>query len=242
TWSLQSSPSGGASAIAQANNPATSVTINKAGDYIFRWTIANGTCTNSDDVKISAASTLPVKSIYFKGEYIDGSVRLDWATSSEFQNDHFDIERSMDGISFKPVSRVIGSGSSQTKITYSWVDPDNFAGSADIYYRMKQYDRDGNSTLSNTIKITLTPTLKMKVGPNPFVDHTVIEFYYNRITQATILLTDMNGKAIKTISANVNKGINTILIDGMEKLPSAAYFLEVTIDRQSTRYKLVRNR
>jgi gliding motility-associated-like protein len=55
TWSLVSQPSGGAAAIATptANNSGiTGLTV--AGDYVFRWTISNGTCTPStSDVTIT---------------------------------------------------------------------------------------------------------------------------------------------------------------------------------------------
>lgn len=65
TWSLVSKPAGAPDpVIVTPSSPNTNVTgLNTVGAYTFRWTIATGTCTSSDDaiVNVNAASPAGVQ-------------------------------------------------------------------------------------------------------------------------------------------------------------------------------------
>ncbi|HLP73377.1 MAG TPA: PKD-like domain-containing protein, partial [Bacteroidales bacterium] len=56
TWSLLSGPAGGTVNFTGAsgpNTPAATATVNKYGEYTFRWTLVNGGCSTTDDVIVS---------------------------------------------------------------------------------------------------------------------------------------------------------------------------------------------
>ena len=52
TWTRDSGP-GSASFSPDANNPAAKVTVSAYGNYVFRWTEVNGTCTSSATVPVT---------------------------------------------------------------------------------------------------------------------------------------------------------------------------------------------
>src|SRR5205823_870732 len=51
TWTQVSGP--GTTTFNNANSPTAMATVTVAGAYTFRWTIANGSCTSTDDVLIT---------------------------------------------------------------------------------------------------------------------------------------------------------------------------------------------
>ena len=54
TWTkLSGSPSGGDVFLPNANTPGATVSITNPGTYAYAWTIANGSCTNADQVVIN---------------------------------------------------------------------------------------------------------------------------------------------------------------------------------------------
>jgi len=104
-----------------------------------------------DDVIVQAVSPLPVGLISFSGEHRDQLNYLEWSTATEINNDHFDVERSPDGINFDKVGDVAGSGNSNQVIHYFFTDENYNEGIN--YYRLKQWDTNGDFINSHIIAI-----------------------------------------------------------------------------------------
>lgn len=98
--------------------------------------------------------TLPVTWLSFTGKPVGKTVVLDWATSSEHNNHHFDIERSADGIHFTGIGIVNAVSSSGSTNKYQFTDLNPLIGQA--YYRLKQTDLNGRFSYSAIISITST--------------------------------------------------------------------------------------
>ena len=96
--------------------------------------------------------TLPVTWLSFSGKAIGKTVVLDWATASEQNNHHFDIERSSDGMHFTSIGKVNASVNPGTNNQYRFTDLNPLNGAA--YYRLKQVDLDGKFHYSIIISIT----------------------------------------------------------------------------------------
>lgn len=143
------------------------------GDGRFEFT---GVTEISDSVRFTigtnnvSATTLPVDLLFFKAKKIGGDVELKWATATEINNSHFDIERSLDGESFTRIDREQGHGNSASLIHYSVFDYDVPQQSDPVYYRLKQVDFDGSSEYSSIAYITHEEEDKSKVYPNPASD------------------------------------------------------------------------
>ncbi|WP_215225923.1 hypothetical protein [Echinicola shivajiensis] len=134
----------------------------------------------ADDVNITGecfsrlAAVLPVLWDGFSAEYItyDKSIKLDWSTSKEWENNHFEIERSVDGVDkYQEIGRVAAVGWSDLISYYSFKDTEPPINAERLYYRIKQVDLDGGYSYSKTLMVEM-PTINYthgvwKVYPNP---------------------------------------------------------------------------
>ena len=100
---------------------------------------------------------------------------LTWATAKEWENDHFEIERSVNDLKeWKKIDEVAGAGYSQDEKAYNYSDRKLPAAGGHIFYRLKQFDFDGDFTYSETRSILVDPlagTTRWKVFPNPTTGH-----------------------------------------------------------------------
>jgi hypothetical protein len=96
------------------------------------------------------ATVLPVTLTTFDGKLHSGKVSLNWATSLELNTKQFEVEKSIDGVSFTRIGNVQAYGNSSTNRNYYFADdnvlPNNF-------YRLRIVDTDGAFTYSRIISI-----------------------------------------------------------------------------------------
>ncbi len=97
------------------------------------------------------STPLPIELISFEGETIGAVNRLEWTTATERDNDHFDVERSADGLAFERIGTLPGAGNSQQVIHYELMDQRPLHGLN--YYRLMQMDLDGGATYSNIVAL-----------------------------------------------------------------------------------------
>jgi len=95
--------------------------------------------------------TLPVTFVSFTADRLDnGTVQLNWNTTNEINNSHFEIQRSIDGSDWTTLGAVAAGGNS---VADSYTFTDENAPAAQTMYRILQVDLDGKSMYS---KITMT--------------------------------------------------------------------------------------
>jgi hypothetical protein len=93
-------------------------------------------------IRISNPISLPVELLYFEGVPYPSFNSLKWATASEHNSDYFSIEMSTDGEDWRQVTTKPASGNSNEKTNYFYLD--NINQFVLHYYRLVQYDIDGN--------------------------------------------------------------------------------------------------
>jgi hypothetical protein len=98
---------------------------------------------------LSWSSIVPVQLIYFRGKSEADRVRLNWATATEINSSHFNVERSTDLKDFTTIGKITSAGDSRQRIEYNFLDEAPLPGVN--YYRLKQVDKDGTSELSKII-------------------------------------------------------------------------------------------
>jgi len=92
---------------------------------------------------------LPVELLYFEGTQYSTFNMLKWATASEQNSSHFIVEKSTDGENWREIAIKPSAGNSTEKIYYSFPDDVNYLGLN--YYRLVQYDIDGQSKIYGPI-------------------------------------------------------------------------------------------
>jgi hypothetical protein len=115
----------------------------------------------------TTAIPLPVSLISYEAQLLaNNQVKLTWRTAQEFNNSHFVIEKSTDGIVFTPIGNIESKGNSSTMTDYSFTDV-SFS-SATAFYRLKQVDKDGRSSGSGVRKVNRNGSQnKARLYPNP---------------------------------------------------------------------------
>ena len=110
---------------------------------------------------------LPIELVAFDAEPMGmHTVRTTWTTASERDNDHFAVERSLDGSSWEVAGTMAGAGNSTMLLHYELVDPAAYGEL--IYYRLRQTDTNGNSTISSVRVVQLDGQVNAPtIYPNP---------------------------------------------------------------------------
>ncbi|UYZ57763.1 GEVED domain-containing protein [Hymenobacter latericus] len=100
-------------------------------------------------VQLRDPDPLPVELVAFEARaQAGGVVRTEWRTASEKQNDRFEVERALDGRTFERIGTVAGRGTSSSPINYAFTDAAAAHLPRPLYYRLRQIDDDGTSSLS----------------------------------------------------------------------------------------------
>ncbi len=145
-------------------------------------------------------SALPVSLTDFTAYVSRDMVISDWSTASEINNDYFTLERSQSPGNWEAVTRVKGSGNSTESIFYHALDIHPLSGLS--YYRLRQTDFDGHSTLSEIRKVNFQAE-KILIYPNPVDRQLNLEI--KDIENHKVFLLDPTGRKIECplkISAN----------------------------------------
>ncbi len=77
--------------------------------------------------------------------------QLSWSTAKEWENSHFEIERSVNDVkSWTLIGKVDGAGYSDAILDYSFSDLNLPVSGGNVFYRVKQVDFSGKFIYSNT--------------------------------------------------------------------------------------------
>jgi hypothetical protein len=109
--------------------------------------------SEAEDYKlmISEPIPLPVELTLFDGIPYPLFNVIKWTTASEHNSSYFDLENSFDGENWKMISKVKSAGNSITEQRYSFIDNNR---NPITYYRLQQYDIDGQFKTYGPIVVT----------------------------------------------------------------------------------------
>lgn len=113
----------------------------------------------------AAPRPLPVELTSFTGKATATGTELSWATAQELNSAYFQVERASGSSSaFAPIGQVSSAGTRTTSTSYRFVDK---APAGLYYYRLRQVDRDGQTTFSPVVSVRVAASLTLQAFPNP---------------------------------------------------------------------------
>jgi hypothetical protein len=160
---------------------------------------------------------LPVELVEFGAMKSGKSIVLNWMTASEVNNSGFDIERSIDGRSWKVIGFANGVGNVAEVQNYNFIDDQPFGGIN--YYRLKQIDYDGKYDYSPIVAVRNSNDIKHNVGPNPFNDFLTFTTNVAYSDQSIASIFNNQGSLIKEFG-NLNGAVDT------NDIPPGIYFIK----------------
>jgi len=182
--------------------------------------------------------TLPVTLVKFTGSPEKDHILLEWTTSTEIDNDYFEIQHAKDGENFEIIGIVQGNGNTNELIDYSFPDYSPFLGVN--YYRFRQVDFDGNFEFSPIIRVDFDSesNLNLVLYPNPVIDNEIkikLEGYSENIN-GTYIIHDLMGR--KVSSGRIESRETKI---NLEYLSEGQYFLKVHLGDKYYNHKILKN-
>lgn len=190
----------------------------------------------------TAINPLPVKLISFLGKLNNNNTQLNWATATELNNDHFEIERSIDGVNYTKIGEVTGNGTTKNLSKYNYIDNQiTEIAAATVYYRLKQIDFNGNFEYSNIITVSISSENSLKISnafPNPFQGSLNISFTLPSNSDVTISLVDAKGQVVATEEIKGRKGNNNFEFNTSE-LANGMYFINISANNLNAKYKMM---
>jgi len=201
---------------AQNTNDENFVVIH---DSIITNQFYQSLCKNlSDFGGIPCIAPLPLEWILFEGKLNKQiNIVLSWSTAKEYNNDHFEIEKSIDGISFERIG-FVNAKQNNSLNNYQFIDEKISDGNN--YYRIKQVDDDGNFTYSKLISIYNRTEATVRIFPNPTSDYLNIQLPTN---SEVVNIYSITGAKLKS---NAVAGLDKVSLS-IKNLQSSNYIIEI---------------
>ncbi|WP_035560814.1 tandem-95 repeat protein [Hymenobacter sp. IS2118] len=156
---------------------------------------------------VIGALPLPVELTVFAAKAVQNrDAALTWTTASEQNNDHFDVERSFDGLAFAKIGQVAGQGSSSSLTDYQFTDKGiGTRADGQVYYRLRQVDIDGTATYSPVRTVAFTKTaasLVLSAYPNPAGAQTTLLLTGPTTATYQVSIIDATGRLVQQLEAS----------------------------------------
>ncbi len=177
-------------------------------------------------------SPLPVELLSFTGFCNGGVTSLNWKTASEFNSSYYIIEKSTDGQNWRVINNQVAAGISTEELTYQFVDQNNLDDNS--YYRLTQYDIDGEFTVYDPIFVSCNENGSfIKTYPNPSdASFQVLVNNPSLVGKATIQLVDTKGTIVSVKEVEVTEGTNLFYLN--ENMVPGIYYLSISNGTTST--------
>ena len=169
--------------------------------------VGNKEILRPGEIQCATIGVLPITWLYFRGKTVAKDNILDWATANEQNSKQFDVERSLNGVSFSRIGIVNAVGNSNQTNTYQYKDPDiDKLNSNVMFYRLKQIDLSANFRYSNIVRLSYNAqhTANSIVYPNPTRGMITILVGDNSLVGSIAVIYDINGRQLETIKITAN--------------------------------------
>jgi hypothetical protein len=193
------------------------------------------TSTATFDDLAEGSTPLPVQLLNFTASDVQHQyVSLQWQTAQEVNNDHFEVERSINGDTFTKIDSIKGVGNSSIVQSYSSNDKNPARGIN--FYRLKQVDLNGKFTYSPVRIVKFGTTAAPLVYPNPV--SSVFTAVPGTELIREIVIYSAQGRAVQFAMGNNTEEEMLVNISGLAK---GVYILKIKTDSQIYQYKILKD-
>jgi hypothetical protein len=188
---------------------------------------------------------LPVEWLNIHAVKAGKDIAVNWTTSTEINNDRFEIERSVNGVDFEKVGEKSGAGNSFAPKDYSFTDVDAaITLSGTVYYRIKQIDFNSSFEYSKMVAVDLSGSATVKgvesVYPNPFNNYVTLQISTTAEEKVPYTITDQFGKVVYSGLVSVTSGTGVYSIDGLNTLAQGVYIISINGKAFSSQHKVTK--
>ncbi len=192
---------------------------------------SNGAVTSFSPFALSSTLTgvnpLPITLLRFEAKSVDDHVDLFWETASETNSNFFDIERTVDNITFTKIGSLPAAGNSNTLLDYHTLDANPMSGLS--FYRLKETDFDGAQTLSGLVPVVFGREDFFVINAHFFKESDNLSLLLNceRGGVLSLQLFDVLGNCILKVQCPVDQGANDLNFH-LKTPAHGVYFYQLT--------------
>ena len=216
------------------------------GTYIITYKVTDllGCSRTTSQTVTPCLIPLPIELLSFAAKDAgDGSINLNWTTSTEKDIDYYSVERSLDANNFTWIGNLDSKsidGLSNSVLSYSFIDADAPLNQ-EVYYRLSHVNRITGEKIS--VGIT-SATAAGELGglqliPNPATNEVQMNFYSYASVAGEYIIYDFAGKPVLQNTVNCMRGVNGIIAD-LSSIPSGFYVVSIKVGNKSYQSKLVK--
>jgi len=168
---------------------------------------------------------LPVELLAFEGEVNEDYIDINWITATEQNCDYYALEKSTDGKTWDRLTIVDGAGTTTNTSYYAYKD---FTYSSAInYYRLIQYDFNGDAEMFDIITVQSYRGQRTWMFPNP-TDNKFHLVFDQKQKNVDISIYTINGERVYQhptsdfteieIEPNLTPGVYFVHINGLPEV------------------------
>lgn len=160
---------------------------------------------------------------------------LSWATTKEWENSHFEIERSVNDVqSWEKIGEVTGAGYSDAPVNYTFQDMKLPSSGGNVFYRLKQVDFSNKFVYSQTRAIRVEPTpgnTSWNVYPNPTTGNQINlkmldkKAYRDELIRVRVIFASGQFEVIEGRSESL---LSSELAEKLKNKPAGIFTLEIS--------------
>lgn len=213
-------------------------TVDTGNDVV----VVTGVTQFSPWVLVDGSDPLPVDFIDFEIVQDQDQTMVKWGTTSEVNNDYFDVLHSKDGLNYHVMGTVDGKGNSRSRIDYSFVT--DLLENGQHYFKVRQVDFDGQSdeTPVRSILISNGSLANLSIVPNVINAGSIVNLIYSGDIFESVDLKVFNVEGTMVTAGKYQSDqLSAGLPINVQELTSGTYFVELRIgDNMSTSKLIVR--
>lgn len=197
-----------------------------------------------DDVELKPIFPvfLPVTQVNLSAYTLPSAhIQLDWASWDEQLLSHYEIERAGPDGQFMTLDQSIKAiGAPQEMADYSYEDRSTF-GMRELHYRLRMVDQDGSFAYSDVVSIFPPQHEQLgQLSPNPFRNEMAIAWQHQQAGSIEVQILDVSGKSVKQTFFHRDAGVQKLLIQDLQGLPSGVYFVRIQDEDYSETHRLLK--
>jgi hypothetical protein len=180
--------------------------------------------------------TGPIEGLLFKKisavRNHDDSKTIKWGVKNEINIDHYNVEKSTDGIMFQTFGTLQASVNPGNNNNYQFVDVDRSTNV--VYYRVKAINAIEQMHNSSVVKLdAVSAKQSITISPNPVANHMLnIGFTNGKIGEYQVSLYTSNGALLQKQIVTVSEKIATQHIKLNSTIPPGKYLVGIQKEKE----------
>ena len=176
----------------------------------------------------------------FKAVFADQQVDLSWATMMESGVDHYEIERSGDGMNFLDIDHVKSKMTISTndfQLNYQFADTQPLMGTS--FYRVKVIGKDGSINQTPVVQINNSPVTGTRIYPTVVQNNTLYVESDKNLREVKMEFFDLSGNKISETNWSSLNGRQNVQVSKAGSLPTGTYVARLSANGQNVKSQLV---